>query len=215
MTAPQPRTPVQAEAARANGARSQGPVTPEGKARSSQNATRHGLCATRFALLPDENPEEYDAFRAELFGSLRPRDPAERHEAERVVQAFWREIRADRLEALVLTDLFAAYEIADKEEAKAAQAAANRAMNTLLRYRGRIARDREKALAAFHELRRRPLRPSGPEPVRGTNEPGKVPAAPVLPPRMNEPAADPARPLNRHERRRLAALERRIGRKAA
>src|SRR5215213_5792000 len=46
----------------------------------------------------------------------------------------WREIRADRLEVVVLGDLFAAGEIEDEAERDAAKAAAFKALATLLRY---------------------------------------------------------------------------------
>ncbi|MEK0086197.1 hypothetical protein [Benzoatithermus flavus] len=232
-TLPSPRAPAQAAAARTNGARSHRPA--EGKARAAPNATRHGLGATRFYLLPDEDAAEYQAFRDDLLAALHPRDAAERHAAERAIQAMWRQSRADRLEAEILGELFAAKEIQDQAEAQAARQAAFRAMSTLLRYRGRIERERERALAAFHALRRQ-LPPAAPPPA-STNGPGAAsPAAPApaAASGTNEPAAPaspdlrrlaplrngtsgpaPVRPLNRHQRRRLAALERQAQRKAA
>jgi hypothetical protein len=64
-------------AARANGARSRGPKTPQGKARSSRNATRHGL-TSKSALIHDEPPETLQSLLDSYVQRFQPRDPVER-----------------------------------------------------------------------------------------------------------------------------------------
>ncbi len=51
-------TRLQRRASRKNAKRSTGPQTIEGKARSSQNARKHGLFV-RDTLLPGEDPQEF------------------------------------------------------------------------------------------------------------------------------------------------------------
>jgi hypothetical protein len=229
----QPRTTDRIEASRLNGARSTGPVTAEVKARAALNGTRHGLCSPRFFLLPDEDPGAFALFVGDFLSLLRPRDAAERQAAERAAQARWREMRADRLEAEILGELFAAKDMAEEAEARAVRAAATRALGTLLRYRHRIQRDADRSLAELDALRQRPRPTAAASGASGgTSEPedeAAPPAAPAPTPALLAPTppADPAfepraiagdrastsepgatRPLNRHQRRRLAALRR-------
>lgn len=205
---PSPRTPAQAEAARLNGSRSQGPATAAGKARAALNGTRHGLCSAEFFLLADEDPEAYAAFSADMLGSLRPRDATEQRVAILAVQAMWRQMRADRLEADIMGELFAARRIEDPELAAATSERAMKALGTLLRYRSRLEREHDRAMQELGALRQgTPVRTTAPA---RPSEPGRQP--PAAP---RQPEAEPERQLNRHERRRLAALQRQGAARAA
>jgi hypothetical protein len=87
------RTPAQLEASRANGTRSHGPKTAEGKARSSKNATTHGLTA-RWLVLNAENPSGYDEVVAKLIAKFEPADEVELDFIEEMAVSYWRQRRA-------------------------------------------------------------------------------------------------------------------------
>ena len=97
--------PTRAEAARLNGSKSRDPGTPEGKARSARNALKHGLTAQAFALLPGEDPQAYAKLLDGLARRYRPADELAAHLVQRLASMMWRQQRADRLEAEVLTQL--------------------------------------------------------------------------------------------------------------
>ena len=103
--APRAAVPVsnaRAEASRRNGAKSRGPKTAEGKARSAHNAVRHGMRAQNYVVLPDEDAAEFAALQAALFEELAPVGALQVVLARRVAIAAWRLARADRMEAEVL-----------------------------------------------------------------------------------------------------------------
>jgi hypothetical protein len=86
------------EASRKNGAKSPGPRTPEGKARSAQNALKHGLRAQKYLVLPEEDADEFAGLEAALIEELAPVGVLQTVLARRVVVAAWRLARADRIE---------------------------------------------------------------------------------------------------------------------
>lgn len=228
VMASRPRTTAQVEASRRNGACSKGPITADGKARSALNGTRHGLCSPRFFLLPDEDSQAFALFVVDLLALLAPRDQAEHQAAERAAQAKWRAIWADRLEAEILAELFAAKALPDLAESRAVRATATKALSTMRRYRARVQRDLDRALAELAELQRRrraaeATRTSEPATVpyvatarvlEAIGQPDPVALLPTPAPEVDR-SSGLAYPGNRHERRRLAALRRRAGDRAA
>ena len=95
-------TRLQRRAFRKNAKRSTGPRTPEVKARSSQNARKHGLFA-RDAVLPDENPEEFLQSIADLEQELEAHGDFERRLVHHIAVTEWRMRRLVRLETGALT----------------------------------------------------------------------------------------------------------------
>src|SRR5579859_8233213 len=82
---------LKSETARANGAKSRGPTTAEGKEKSSRNAIKHGLTAgSGNILLDSENPDEFEEIFNKLLGIHEPATPAENDLVEEMVAARWR-----------------------------------------------------------------------------------------------------------------------------
>ena len=61
-----PVSNARAEASRKNGAKSRGPKTLEGKARSAQNALKHGMRAQEYIVLAEEDAGEFAGLEAEV-----------------------------------------------------------------------------------------------------------------------------------------------------
>jgi hypothetical protein len=91
------------QAARANGARSRGPVSPEGKAISARNAMRHGLLA-KILLLPDENKTTFQALFYMLVDRFSPVDDIEMAAIEEMAACHWRLRRAISMETAIMTE---------------------------------------------------------------------------------------------------------------
>jgi len=104
-------TDRQKRARRENGAKSKGPVTEEGKARSRENATKHGgyrklvTPITRGPLR--EDPDELSAFYTMMLESLGAETPLEQALAGEVVRLLWRKLRLGHWEAYALSGLSA------------------------------------------------------------------------------------------------------------
>ena len=95
-------TDAQTRANRANAEKSTGPRTRRGKVRSSKNALKHGLLATD-AVLPGEDPAEFDRQLTALEDWALPRNPLEHEICRQIVDAQWRMQRLSRIETAIIT----------------------------------------------------------------------------------------------------------------
>ena len=81
--------------------RTGGPRTPEGKARSAQNARKHGLCSQWLALTVEDRGQ-LDELARSFTAEHQPVGPAEEHLVDEMVAAAWREERCQSLECAAL-----------------------------------------------------------------------------------------------------------------
>src|SRR5260370_21598432 len=81
-------SPARLAANAANAQHSTGPRTPEGHARSSQNARTHGLTARDLVIAPDER-EEFEELRNDSENSVKTHDGIQQSFFEEFVGAAW------------------------------------------------------------------------------------------------------------------------------
>ena len=94
-----PRT--KADIARENGAKSHGPVTDAGRARSSLNSVKHSLAGTTI-ILSTEDQEAFKLHHQSYVDSLKPVNPVEGDLVYDMVVSKWQERRCDLIEAAVI-----------------------------------------------------------------------------------------------------------------
>jgi hypothetical protein len=81
---------------RKNAARSTGPVTAEGKRRSSLNALRHGLTG-QTVVLPEDDLAVYQRHCAQFHAELKPQGLLETKAVQTIADTYW---RLDRIRAM-------------------------------------------------------------------------------------------------------------------
>ena len=91
----------QIESNRRNAQKSTGPKTPNGKARASQNAVRHGLTAET-VIGPLEDPADYRAFEQAVTTAYDAETAVERELVLRLASLLWRLRRATSVETGLL-----------------------------------------------------------------------------------------------------------------
>ena len=166
---PKPRTEAQRAAARVNGAKSKGPTTEEGKAKSALNALRHGLLAGSL-VLTSESRAKFDALLSAYLDEYQPEGQTENDLVEEITAAKWQQQRCwtlttalldvtmDRMAKEISNEFQQIDNAARTALAFAKQTDESGALTLLHRYAARHARDYHRALDKLRQIQseRRP-----------------------------------------------------------
>jgi hypothetical protein len=91
-------SPARLAANAANAQHSTGPRTPEGKTRSSQNASKHGLTARELVIAPGEE-QEFQDLLCDFQADVKPQGAIQQILFNQLVAAAWNLRRVRRLES--------------------------------------------------------------------------------------------------------------------
>jgi hypothetical protein len=182
-------TDKQREASRINGAKSRGPVSVEGRARSSRNSLRHGFCSS-VVVLPHEDQAHFEQLRDSYIDDFQPANQSQLDLVETMVAAQWRLNRFLEVEATIFEkemllcrkDMVKVFKNMTKVEELAwafdHMANQTKSLQTLTRYESQLNRSYDRAFKHLKELQAQPR-----------NEPERE--LKVLPAPQNEPELEP------------------------
>jgi hypothetical protein len=183
------RSDLQIQASRANGSKSRGPITEEGKLASSRNALKHGLLSEA-VLIYGECEETFHTFNLEFTAALHPTNPIEEDLVNTMAVARWRRMRIWHLEKTTLEIQMerehgknpSANYPPDILESLAFTALSDnsRALDLINRYESRYDRQYHRAFRSLRDLRKNP------QPTPPAEGPAETDSATDLAP---EPAA--------------------------
>jgi hypothetical protein len=154
---------LQSATSRQNGAKSHGPVTPEGQAQSSKNALRHGLTAS-VVVLPYENPDEFDQLRDNYIQDFHPSTQSQLDLVETLAATRWRMNRLVAMENRLFEQEMSRHDETIDQEFTGLDGAAklawtfNKMANSgtslalLLRYEGQLNRTYDRAFKQLMDL---------------------------------------------------------------
>ena len=174
-------TPKQTAASRANGAKSKGPATLQGKLVSSRNSTRHGLFAENIVLEAEDTGRFLELVES-LFEEHNPSTPTQVLPVENIAAARWRQWRIWGMEKVLFDHEVASPSITTDPPLRAFLAWKNspesmRTHELLLRYEIALDRQISRSLARLLQLQAQEL-----------ERDRKAPAEPIAPP---PPASKP------------------------
>jgi hypothetical protein len=135
-------------ASRANGARSRGPKTAAGKAKSSTNAIQHGLLG-QCVVLQNESDRGFQEVVAQHTNRFQPADGVELAWIEEMATAHWRMRRAWAIEGRLMDEALSHQPAGDEAYRIAAaymELAASQGLDLLYRYETRLHRTYQRAL---------------------------------------------------------------------
>jgi hypothetical protein len=162
---------TKSESSRLNGAKSRGPITPEGRSRCSINAVSHGITATTL-ILQNESQDQFLEMLNDYFEYLQPSGPVEIGLIWDMVAARWRLRRVWRFETAMLdiemeaqSEDFGKRFLTADEDMRGSLAFSSlvdnsKGISTILRYDIHLTRTFRKALDALHNIRRLQSRPT-------------------------------------------------------
>jgi hypothetical protein len=210
---------------RANGAKSKGPITAEGRETSSRNSTVHGFTAKHTVVLKCENKDKFQEMIGYYAETYRPGSPVEKDLVHEMVACRWRLERLRMMEtALLDSEIEREMPEAETSDDPGYRMAfafrrlvdGSRAISLASRYESRLHRIHERSHRTLRELQQtrkeqttEPASPA-PDPAPATPHSPSVSAGapPAAENSRNEPTP-PTPPVARKDRQHLLITQHR------